>query len=181
MASKSIESQLLQLVHEGSELSYRGLDPSTLESQTWTLKSVSVISSHYGKHSEELKSFRLSQTLNAKLNMVENLHSKEQSIAAASQSTIVATAVKHTANGRAAVHNDIRLEILLSIDHANLSAEEKTALLALFEDLDSELQKLKPNWQRTAKLLQRGLDYGMKIGTEFMLLANAYYRGARSH
>lgn len=77
----------------------------------------------------------------------------------------------------AIAQNQLSLQINLNIDNSvDLTKEQKQAAKELYTEVETEVQKDKPNWPKVTELLKKSLEYGLKVAPDIIRLAEAYYK-----
>lgn len=162
------------LIEEGYNLAEDGHASDSEEVMKWISKCRGIITSLYGKHSKEDKGFRNSPFPDGKAATLRILLEKQ--LARSNGYNGPATFVHVNQTQITSVANDISLQVLLNIDHSDLSMKEKQEAIDLFNDVKTEVTKPDTNWGKVKEMLKKSLDYGLKIAPDIIRLAEAYYK-----
>jgi hypothetical protein len=72
------------------------------------------------------------------------------------------------------IHNDISIQLHLSIEYAELNDEEKAEAKNLVNEISTEVQKPDTNWKRVTNMLRESFDYGLKVALDISKLVDFY-------
>lgn len=77
----------------------------------------------------------------------------------------------------AIAQSHLSLQINVNIDNATyLTSEQKQEAKKLYKEVETEVQKEKPDWDKVSNLLKKSFDYGLKIAPDIIRLAETYYK-----
>lgn len=174
MSESQVAKQLLLLAEEGEALKESSHDEESVEVQRWIEKCHGVFRSLPGGGKEQRKAFRNSPYPDGKvttIRMIAGQHS-DKVLTEVSKGTNIIVSQSQIAS----FHNEIGLQFHLNIQHSELSEREQEEAKQLYNEITTEVQKDKTNWQKVTDLLKKSFDYGLKIAPDLVKLADAYYR-----
>lgn len=147
-------------------------ESNTVDFDEWKRKCKKIIESRFGIPSKEHRAFRKISSLDEGALLLKSL----QGVFTQNNSPVQIT-VNQSQTATSVAQNQLSLQINLNIDNAvDLTNEQKQAARELYKEVETEVKKDRPNWEKVKDLLKDSLNYGLKIAPDIIRMAEAYYK-----
>jgi hypothetical protein len=170
---KGVENmnELLALANQGKTFLEQGkTDFSDQEVQAWRGRCNSTIIALYGRNNNEYDGSRYCHNVESLITLLTALGERELKKGSHPSGGLTVNVTQSNT-----IQNEISLQIMLLIESSDLSEPEKEEAKALYQQVEDEVKRQKPNWEKVKNLLKKSIDYGLKIAPEIVKLAAAYY------